>query len=42
MGVEMDVTNEDEVDKGIAEVIKKLWHIDILVSNAGIQHHRSC
>lgn len=38
IGLRMDVTNETEVDNGIAEVIKKLGNIDILVSNAGIQH----
>ena len=38
MAVKMDVTNESEVDKGIAEVIKQFGNIDILVSNAGIQH----
>lgn len=37
MGVKMDVTNEKEVDQGIAEAIKKFGDIDILVSNAGIQ-----
>jgi len=37
MGVSMDVTKEDEVEKGIAEVIKKFGDIDILISNAGIQ-----
>jgi len=38
MSVKMDVTNEAEVDKGVSEVIKKFGEIDILVSNAGIQH----
>lgn len=38
MGVKMDVTNEKEVDDGIAAVAKKWGGIDILVSNAGIQH----
>jgi 3-hydroxybutyrate dehydrogenase len=38
MSVKMDVTNESEVDNGVAEVIKKFGDIDILVSNAGIQH----
>lgn len=37
MGVKMDVTKEDEVEKGVAEVIKKFGDIDILISNAGIQ-----
>lgn len=38
MGVAMDVTKEAEVDQGVAEAIKKFGEIDILVSNAGIQH----
>jgi 3-hydroxybutyrate dehydrogenase len=38
MAVKMDVTNESEVDNGIASVIKKWGDIDVLVSNAGIQH----
>jgi 3-hydroxybutyrate dehydrogenase len=37
MGVAMDVANEDQVDAGIASVIKTFDAIDILVSNAGIQ-----
>jgi 3-hydroxybutyrate dehydrogenase len=37
MGVGMDVTSESEVDSGIAAVIRAFGHIDILVSNAGIQ-----
>lgn len=35
--VAMNVTDEDEVDKGVADVIEKFKKIDILVSNAGIQ-----
>lgn len=38
MWVKMDVTSESEVDDGVAEVIKQFGAIDILVSNAGIQH----
>lgn len=38
MAVSMDVTNEEQVDNGIAEVIKHYGSVDILVSNAGIQH----
>ncbi len=37
MGVAMDVTQEDQVDAGIAAVAAKFGGIDILVSNAGIQ-----
>ena len=36
--VKMDVTDESDVENGVAEVIKKFGDIDILVSNAGIQH----
>ncbi|HEY0231247.1 MAG TPA: 3-hydroxybutyrate dehydrogenase [Dokdonella sp.] len=37
IGVKMDVTSEQEVDAGVAEVVERLGHVDILVSNAGIQ-----
>ena len=37
IGVAMDVTQEDQVDAGIAAVAAKFGSIDILVSNAGIQ-----
>ncbi|MGH6975512.1 MAG: 3-hydroxybutyrate dehydrogenase, partial [Stellaceae bacterium] len=37
MGVAMDVTQEDQVDAGMAQVFKTYGGIDILVSNAGIQ-----
>jgi len=34
----MDVTQESQVDAGVDEVIEKYGHIDVLISNAGIQH----
>jgi 3-hydroxybutyrate dehydrogenase len=37
IAVAMDVTNEEQVDAGIASVAERLGGIDILVSNAGIQ-----
>src|SRR5882672_11042953 len=37
MGVAMDVTNEDQVETGMAKAIKTYDGIDILISNAGIQ-----
>jgi 3-hydroxybutyrate dehydrogenase len=37
MAVAMDVTNEEQVEAGIAAAAGKLGGIDILVSNAGIQ-----
>jgi 3-hydroxybutyrate dehydrogenase len=37
IGVAMDVTNEEQVEAGTAEVIKTFGRIDVLVSNAGIQ-----
>lgn len=37
MGVAMDVTSESEVDNGIQKVIDSFGHVDVLVSNAGIQ-----
>ncbi|SFJ74229.1 3-hydroxybutyrate dehydrogenase [Bosea sp. OK403] len=37
IGVAMNVTDEAQVDNGMASVVAKLGGIDILVSNAGIQ-----
>ncbi|WP_206951751.1 3-hydroxybutyrate dehydrogenase [Trinickia acidisoli] len=37
LGIAMDVTNEDAVNRGIDEVAAKFGSVDILVSNAGIQ-----
>ena len=38
MGVQMDVTDEKQVDDGVAQVAAKLGGVDVLVSNAGVQH----
>ena len=38
LGVTMDVTSEKQVDEGVAQVAAKLGSVDILVSNAGVQH----
>jgi 3-hydroxybutyrate dehydrogenase len=40
IGVAMDVADEDQVEAGMAKVIKSFDAIDILVSNAGIQSSR--
>jgi len=37
MGVDMDVTNEDQVNAGTLQAAKTFGSVDILVSNAGIQ-----
>ena len=37
LGVAMDVTSEDAVNKGVADVVAKWGTVDVLVSNAGIQ-----
>ncbi|MEQ5872426.1 3-hydroxybutyrate dehydrogenase [Sagittula sp. NFXS13] len=37
MAVEMDVTDEDMVNAGVAKVIDTWGQIDVLVSNAGVQ-----
>jgi 3-hydroxybutyrate dehydrogenase len=37
VGVEMDVTNEEQVNAGIARAVAVFGGIDVLVSNAGIQ-----
>lgn len=37
MAVSMDVTNEDQVNAAVAEVVKAYGGVDVLVSNAGVQ-----
>lgn len=37
IGVKMDVTDEQQVDTGVATVVDAFGKVDILVSNAGIQ-----
>ena len=37
IGIAMDVTNEKEVNAGVASVVEQWGSIDVLVSNAGIQ-----
>ncbi|MGQ0593858.1 MAG: 3-hydroxybutyrate dehydrogenase [Gammaproteobacteria bacterium] len=38
LAVAMDVTQEQQVDAGVAEAISTFGGLDVLVSNAGIQH----
>ncbi|TAK42306.1 MAG: 3-hydroxybutyrate dehydrogenase [Betaproteobacteria bacterium] len=38
IAVRMDVTDEGEVERGVAQAAEQLGGIDILVSNAGLQH----
>jgi 3-hydroxybutyrate dehydrogenase len=38
MAVRMDVTEEAAVDAGVAETVRRFGRVDVLVSNAGIQH----
>ena len=37
VGVAMDVANEEQVEAGVAAVVKAFGGVDVLVSNAGIQ-----
>jgi 3-hydroxybutyrate dehydrogenase len=37
LGVAMDVTNEQQVEAGVARTVEQFGKIDVLVSNAGIQ-----
>ena len=37
MAVAVDVTSEEQVDKGVADAVAKFGGMDVLVSNAGIQ-----
>ena len=38
IAIRMDVTAEAEVENGVQELLQKFGKLDILVSNAGIQH----
>ena len=38
IAVRMDVTSEEEVERAVAEMVRELGGVDILVSNAGLQH----
>jgi len=38
LAVAMDVTQEQQVDAGVAEAVSTFGGVDVLVSNAGIQH----
>src|SRR5215469_14395436 len=37
IAIEMDVTNEEAVNKGVAQTVSAFGTVDILVSNAGVQ-----
>src|SRR6516164_4570035 len=37
IGIVMDVTNEQQVDAGVARTVEQFGKVDVLVSNAGIQ-----
>ena len=38
LAVAMDVTSEDQVDKGVAACAQRFGSVDVMVSNAGVQH----
>src|SRR3989442_15996713 len=38
LGIVMDVTREDQVDAGVARCARELGGVDVMVSNAGVQH----
>jgi 3-hydroxybutyrate dehydrogenase len=38
LAVPMDVTSEEQVDRGVAETLRALGRLDVAVSNAGVQH----
>ncbi len=38
LAITMDVTNKAEVNEGVVSIINNFSKVDILVSNAGIQH----
>lgn len=41
LAVTMDVTDEDVVNGGIGKIVEQFGRVDVLVSNAGIQHIKS-
>jgi 3-hydroxybutyrate dehydrogenase len=41
LGIAMDVTDEKQVDDGVAKTVATYGSVDILVSNAGVQHIES-
>ena len=38
LAITMDVTQEDQVERGVAQAIERFGTVDVLVSNAGVQH----
>jgi len=38
LAVSMDVTREDEVNQGVDALVQRFGGVDVLVSNAGVQH----
>jgi 3-hydroxybutyrate dehydrogenase len=38
LGVQMDVTDEKQVEDGVERCVEKFGSVDVLVSNAGVQH----
>lgn len=38
VSIDMDVSNEEQVDGGVEKLIAKFGSVDVLVSNAGVQH----
>lgn len=40
MAVQVDITDEKEVEKAVSEIVKKFKRIDLLVNNAGISRHK--
>lgn len=39
MGLAMDVTAAHQVEEGLAELLRRFMHLDVLVNAAGIFHH---
>ena len=38
MAMQMDVTSEEQVERGVADSVRALGRLDVVVSNAGVQH----
>ena len=38
LAMRMDVTSEEQVERGVADAVRALGRLDVAVSNAGVQH----
>ncbi len=41
LDIRVDVTDEDQVKKGIDQIFKKYGHLDVVINNAGVCYHKT-